>query len=53
VVIGGLLDADLGFFTPLYLGEVVSVYAFGVSWLLKSWDLLESMVERIRSMMPG
>ncbi|TQF02652.1 hypothetical protein E6W39_10745 [Kitasatospora acidiphila] len=29
---GGLLKANIGQVTPLYLGEVVSVFAFGISW---------------------
>jgi uncharacterized membrane protein len=39
VAIGGLLDVTLWEITPLYLGEVVSVWAFGASWLLKGKDL--------------
>lgn len=49
VGIGGALDADIGTFTPLYVGEVVSVYAFGVSWIMKSLDLLKSMLGRLLS----
>jgi hypothetical protein len=29
--------------TPLYLGEVISVWAFGVAWLLKARDLWKSI----------
>jgi hypothetical protein len=29
---GGLLKANIGEVTPLYLGEVASVFAFGISW---------------------
>lgn len=47
VGIGGALDADIGSFTPLYVGEVVSVYAFGVSWIMKSLDLSKSMLDRL------
>jgi hypothetical protein len=39
VGIGGVLKADIGPLTPLYLGEIVSVWAFGVSWLVKGKDL--------------
>jgi hypothetical protein len=39
VVVGGLMNIKLWEFTPLYLGEVVSVWAFGVSWFLKGKDL--------------
>ena len=42
VAIGGLLHADLGPLTPLYLGEVVSVWAFAVSWLVAAKDLVGS-----------
>lgn len=31
VIVGGALDAEIRSFTPLYVGEVVSVYAFGVA----------------------
>jgi Protein of unknown function (DUF998) len=37
--VGGVLKADIGPLTPLYLGEVVSVWAFGASWLIKGKDL--------------
>lgn len=33
-VVGTWLHADLGELTPLYVGEVVAVWTFGVSWLL-------------------
>jgi hypothetical protein len=39
VIVGGIFKVRLGELTPLYLGEVVSVWAFGVSWLLKGYDL--------------
>jgi hypothetical protein len=39
VIVGGLLNITIWELTPLYLGEVVSVWAFGTSWLLKSRDL--------------
>lgn len=35
IVVGGWLGIDIGPLTPLYVGEVVSVWAFGLSWLLK------------------
>jgi hypothetical protein len=38
-VVGGALHADLGPLTPLYVGEVVAVWAFGVSWLLAGYRL--------------
>jgi len=39
VAIGGALKIDIGGLTPLYLGEIISVWAFGTSWLLKGKDL--------------
>jgi hypothetical protein len=44
VAVGSLLRLDLWELTPLYLGEVVSVWAFGVSWLTGSRDLWRRMV---------
>jgi hypothetical protein len=41
VALGGVLDVRIFRLTPLYLGEVVSVYAFGVSWIAKGRDLLK------------
>lgn len=40
VVAGELLDVTIWELTPLYIGEVVCVWAFGVSWLLASRDLI-------------
>jgi hypothetical protein len=39
VAIGGLLKATVWEITPLYLGEVVAVWAFGASWLAKGKNL--------------
>jgi uncharacterized membrane protein len=39
VIIGGALKRDIWQLTPLYLGEVVSVWAFGASWLVKGKNL--------------
>lgn len=39
VLLGFLVDVDIAGFRPLYVGEVVSVYAFGASWLVKGRDL--------------
>lgn len=47
VGLGSALEANVFAFTPLYLGEVVSVYAFGLSWFVKALDLLKSMLDRI------
>lgn len=49
VLVGGALDANIFSFTPLYVGEVVSVYAFGVSWIVKALDLLKGLLNRILS----
>lgn len=35
--------------TPLYIGEVVSVWAFGVAWLLKSRDLWGALGHAVTS----
>jgi hypothetical protein len=39
VALGSALHATVWELTPLYVGEVVSVWAFGLSWLLKGKDL--------------
>jgi hypothetical protein len=39
VVIGGALKIDIWELTPLYVGEIISVWAFGASWFLKGEDL--------------
>ena len=44
VAVGSLIGLDLWELTPLYVGEVVSVWAFGVSWLTGSRDLWRRMV---------
>jgi len=35
IVVGGFLGLTIWRLTPLYVGEVVAIWAFGVSWLLK------------------
>jgi hypothetical protein len=42
VVVGSLFDARIFRLTPLYLGEVISVWAFGVSWFAagEGWRLI-------------
>jgi hypothetical protein len=44
VAVGRVLNLNIVSFTPLYVGEVVSVYAFSVSWLVKAWDLLKALL---------
>lgn len=39
VAIGGLLKIDIWRLTPLYVGEIISVWAFGASWLAKGKNL--------------
>jgi hypothetical protein len=42
--VGGLLEKGTVWeLTPLYVGEVVSVWAFGLAWLLKARDLRKSL----------
>jgi hypothetical protein len=43
VAAGHFLELTIGPLTPLYLGEVVSVWAFGVAWLLKARDLRQAI----------
>jgi hypothetical protein len=43
VIVGGLLDVTIWELTPLYLGEVISVWAFGAAWLLKARDLKKAL----------
>jgi hypothetical protein len=43
VIIGGLLKITIWELTPLYLGELISVWAFGAAWLLKARDLLKAL----------
>lgn len=47
VVVGGMAEATILGFTALYVGEVVSVYAFGASWLLKAHDLSRELSEKL------
>jgi Protein of unknown function (DUF998) len=42
-IIGGFMEWDLGELTPLYVGEVASIWAFGASWLTGSRDLWRLM----------
>jgi hypothetical protein len=43
VIIGGLLKVTIWELTPLYVGELFSVWAFGTAWLLKTRDLLKAL----------
>jgi hypothetical protein len=44
VALGNWVDLRIGPLTPLYLGEVVSVWAFGLSWLLTARALLARLM---------
>lgn len=48
IAVGESLDLTLLGIEPLYMGEVVSVYAFGMSWLVKAQDLLTLMFRKGR-----
>ena len=49
VALGSFVDLSIGWLTSLYLGEVVSVWAFGTSWLVKGFDLLHLTRASVRS----
>lgn len=42
-VVGGFLKATIWELTPLYVGEVAAVWAFGAAWLVKSRDLWSAL----------
>jgi hypothetical protein len=44
IALGGVLKADVGPLTPLYLGEIVSVWAFAFSWLTAARYLLRLLI---------
>lgn len=46
VAIGEFLDLKLIGIHPLYMGEVVSVYAFGLSWTAKASDLYKGLLKK-------
>lgn len=52
VAVGGFFRLNLFTLTPLYLGEVVSVWAFGLSWLAKGKDLRAMIPARVRNLLP-
>ena len=47
IALGEILDLEIFGLTPLYVGEVLSVYAFGVSWIAKGRDLLKRIFRAI------
>jgi hypothetical protein len=52
VVLGNWVDLQIGPLTPLYLAEVVSVWAFGLSWLLTGRALLARLIPGAQSPLP-
>jgi Protein of unknown function (DUF998) len=46
VVLGGVWGLEIFGWTPLLVGEVVSVYFFAVSWILRSHDLLPDPIAK-------
>jgi hypothetical protein len=48
-ILGGLLKVTIWELTPLYIAEVISVWAFGVAWLLKSRDLWGALGHAVTS----
>lgn len=48
VVVGELAGVTVAGLAPLYLGEVVAVWSFGVSWLLKGVNLRDALRRRRR-----
>lgn len=47
IAVGESLGLSIAGVEPLYVGEVVSVYAFGASWLMKAKDLFAGVTRRI------
>lgn len=52
VILGNWVDLQIGPLTPLYVTEVVSVWAFGLSWLLTARALLSRLVPGARTPLP-
>lgn len=49
IVLGGIADLTIAGLTPLYVGEVVAVWAFGAAWLVKGRDLWRRLVRPRRT----
>ncbi len=49
ILLGLVAPLDVAGLTPLYLGEVVALYAFAASWLVKGHDLSRLLPERLRA----
>ncbi|MEV6495213.1 hypothetical protein AB0M20_42330 [Actinoplanes sp. NPDC051633] len=52
VIVGNWLHLRIGPLTPLYIAEVVSVWAFGISWLLTARALLKRIVPGVKAPLP-
>jgi hypothetical protein len=52
VVLGNWVDLRMGPLTPLYVTEVVSVWAFGLSWLLTARALLARLIPGAKTPLP-
>jgi len=52
VILGAVAWAAIWELTPLYVGAVISVWAFGVAWLLKSRDLWAALGHAVKSGAP-
>jgi hypothetical protein len=46
VIVGGLLKVTIWELTPLYVGELISVWAFSAAWLFKARDLWKALGPR-------
>jgi len=42
------LGVDIWKLTPLYVGEVISIWSFGVAWLFSSWGLWKELVPGVK-----
>jgi len=49
ILLGLVVPVDVAGLAPLYLGEVVSLYAFAASWLVKGHDLRRLLPQRLRA----
>lgn len=49
ILLGLVVPVDVAGLSPLYLGEVVSLYAFAASWLVKGHDLRRLLPRGLRA----
>jgi hypothetical protein len=40
IVVGHFATFRIGPFDPLYVAELLTIFAFGLSWIVKGWDIL-------------